>query len=551
MAQKAELKGNLNLDSSGFRRGIAASKKSVATFASTLKGGLLPVLGAAGAAGAMMSFGRNALTTAKEIKNLAQVSGLGVVEFQKYADAAKTVNIDQSKLADIFKDTSDKMGDFMQANSGAMVDFFEQIAPAVGATKEEFIGLNGADALQKYFSYLQQANIPHQDMVFYMESIASDATMLIPLLENGGEAFRTLGDGAAAAGRVMEEETIEALVQAQDNIDRFMQKVTVLAGNIIGLIMPATDAFKQLAKAELEAEGAISKGNGRRQSTAVQKRHNELIEERAKLLRKEAEDKAERNKEQAEADAIARRKELDDIELKSKLEKSYQERKKRADEIISNREKKKRDADKADRKAEQDKIRQDRLKELEEQERREEALKAKKLKLMQAEAAQDSAATHEANKQLDLEERTQDILDSTNLSRAEAVKLAKDLQKAESGADTNQSGFVTEREKRAEETRQRKRDQERRKREREERAAEVGEQERQRQQEINDRMTQREIDAGIDTGQGQTETPTDSKTPSGTKAQDTAKDEAVKLTEMATKTAENTKEILTEIQKNP
>ena len=525
MAQKAELKGKLNLDSSGFKRGIAQSKKSVSTFASTLKGGLLPVLGAAGAAGAMMSFGRNALTTAKEIKNLAQVSGLGVVEFQKYADAAKTVNIDQSKLADIFKDTSDKMGDFMQADSGAMVDFFEQIAPAVGATKEEFIGLNGAESLQKYFDYLQQANIPHQDMVFYMESIASDATMLIPLLENGGEAFRTLGDGAAAAGRVMEEETIEALVQAQNNIDRFMQKVTVLAGNIIGLIMPATDAFKQLARAELEAEGAISKDNGRRKSTQVQREHNKLIEERAALLKKVAEEKAEANKKQAEADAIARREELDAIKAQQEAEKKARDEKAAADKKLRAEEKKARDAATAERKAEQDELRKIRLKEEEEEKRREEALNDRKLKLMRAEAAQDSAATHEAKVQLDLEERTQDILDSTNLSRAEAVKLAKQLQAAESGADTNQSGYVTPRERRDEERRQKKRDQERRKREREERSAEIDADERQRQKERDERMTQREKDAGIDTGKG-----TKPKEPKGEKAAEKKENKNIKTT---------------------
>ncbi len=513
MAQKAELKGKLNLDSSGFRRGIAASKKSVSTFASTLKGSLLPVLGAAGAAGAMINFGRSALTTAKEIKTLAQVSGLGVVEFQKYADAAKTVNIDQSKLADIFKDTSDKMGDFMQANSGAMVDFFEQIAPAVGATKEEFIGLNGADSLQKYFNYLQKANIPHQDMVFYMEAIASDATMLIPLLQNGGEAFRTLGDGAAAAGRVMEEEVIEALVQAQDNIDRFMQKVTVLAGNIIGLVMPAVDAFKTLARAELEAEGAISKNNGRRKSTAVERRQNKLIEERAALLKKEAEDKAKADEKEAIADAIARRKELDAIEKKQKAEKKAREEKAAADKKLRAKEKAAREAAAAERKAEQDELRKIRLKEEAEEKRRQDALSERKLKLMRAEAAQDDAATHAAKMQLDLEERTQDILDSTNLSRAEAVKLAKQLQAAESGADTNQSGFITDRERRAEETKQRKLAQERRKRERKERSAEIGAQERQRQQDLDYRMTLREKHAGIDTKKAEVPATLDVETP--------------------------------------
>ena len=166
---------------------------------------------------------------------------------------------------------------------------------------------------------------------------------------------------------------------------------------------------------------------------------------------------------------------------------------------------------------------------------------------MQAEAAQDSAATHEANKQLDLEQRTQNILDSTNLSRAEAVKLAKDLQAVESGADTNQSGYITPRERRDEERRQKKRDQDRRKREREERAAEVDQQERDRQKERDDRMTQRERDAGIDTGKGGSGKKADQ--PSGEKAKDDKKDQDV--TKNTKETAKNTKDILTELQKNP
>jgi hypothetical protein len=197
-----------------------------------------------------------------------------------------------------------------------------------------------------------------------------------------------------------------------------------------------------------------------------------------------------------------------------------------------------------ERKNAQNIVRQNRLDEIAEQERREDALNAKKLKLMRAEAAQDDAATHEAKMQLDLEERTQNILDSTNLSRAEAVKLAKDLQAAESGADTNQSGFVTAREQRAEESRQRTRDQERRKREREERAAEVGAQERQREKELNARMSGREMANGLITGAEGNQMPSGEIAPSIKTQENT-------IVEINKQTANNTKEILLEIQKNP
>ena len=289
MAQKAELRGKINLDSSGFKRGIAQSKKSVGTFVSTLKGSLLPALGAAGAAGALVSFGRKAIESASQIKELSQVSGLGVVEFQKYAEAARTVNIEQDKLADIFKDTSDKMGDFLNTGGGAMADFFEKIAPLVGATKEEFIGLTGAESLQRYFNYLEEANIPHQEMVFYMEAIASDATMLIPLLKNGGEAFKELGEGAEAAGRIMDASTIEALDDANEAIDRFMQNVTIFTGQVIELLMPVKDELRELAIEQLRAEDAFAKGFFEKRIALFTGSDGDLIKQRVALLEKERE----------------------------------------------------------------------------------------------------------------------------------------------------------------------------------------------------------------------------------------------------------------------
>ena len=547
MAKKAELNTKINLDSSAFQRGIAKSKKSVSTFASTLKGSLLPVLGAAGAAGAMISLGKNALTTAKEIKNLAGVAGLGVEEFQKFAEGAKTIGMDQSKLADIFKDTAEKMGDFMQDDGGQFIKFFEQIAPAVGATKEEFIGLNGADSLQKYFSYLEQANIPHQDMVFYMEAIASDATMLIPLLENGGEAFRTLGDGAEAAGRIIKEDTIEALVQAQNNIDRFSQKMTVIAGNIIGAIMPAKDAFEELAKVELEEEGLIRVKQHRRQSGAVIRKNNVLIQERAHNLRVAADEEKAAAKAQAILDAKNRRAELDAIELKAKLEKSFQDRKKKADKVESDRKKAAREVEKAEKEAARAADKAARKKEEAEEKAAAQRITAKKLALLKAEASQDVELTNEAKNQLALEEQIQGIMQSTNVDRETAIDLANELASIGFGADTNQSGYVTPREQRAKEKADRKADQERRERERKERSDEIKAEQEKRDKEREDRMLEREMANGIDTGNGGSDG--DSKKPSGEKAKDQKNSQAME--QSAKDTAKNTKDILKEIQKNP
>ena len=580
MAKKAELNTKINLDSSAFQRGIAKSKKSVSTFASTLKGSLLPVLGAAGAAGAMVSLGKEAMRSAKEIKQLAGVSGVGVEEFQKLAFAAKTVNIEQDKLADIFKDTSDKMGDFMQVGSGPMVDFFEKIAPMVGATKEEFVGLSGADALQKYFNFLEKANIPHADMVFYMEAIASDATMLIPLLENGGEAFKTLGDGAEEAGNVMKKEVIDALTEAQNALDRLKKKATIVAGNLVAVFLPAKDAFKEMAREQLEAakqlESEIKVSAGGMGAVMV-KDQQAIIRNREKINKLASELEA------AEEQALADSKAANDL-ANAKL-KTVKEEAEAADDLAKNYEKNffiakdlevlklqaagdTKQAEALQRQIDMTKFGLELMKthnisreeaieltkklhpeaeKVTKEDQDQVSLQTKKLELLKAEASQDVELTNEAQNQLDLEEKIQGIMQSTNVDRGTAVKLAKELAAVEAGADTNRSGYVTPKEQRAQERADRKSGQERRKRERKERSDEVGREQRQRDKEREDRMTERERANGIDTGRGGSGG--GGNKPSGEKAKE-AKDSKAMEKSMED-TATHTKDILKEIQKNP
>jgi hypothetical protein len=85
-------------------------------------------------------------------------------------------------MSDILKDVNDRIGDFMQTGGGPMADFFENIAPKVGVTAEQFARLSGPEALQLYVDSLEKAGLSQQEMTFYLEAMASDTTALIPLL---------------------------------------------------------------------------------------------------------------------------------------------------------------------------------------------------------------------------------------------------------------------------------------------------------------------------------------------------------------------------------
>lgn len=229
--------GTLTLDIvakvGGFEQGMDQAERSAERWRKRVEANMKATGAAIGAAVASVVSATAALVVqqtraASEITRLAQVSGAGTTEFQRYAAAADMVGIQQEKLSDQLKDFNEKVGEFQQSGGGGMKDFFENIAPKVGITADAFRELSGPQALQLYYDSLEKAGLNQQQMSFYMESMASDTTALIPLLRNGGEGFRLLGDEAERAGAIMDEKTISAA-------DRLSAASLVASNSMAGL----------------------------------------------------------------------------------------------------------------------------------------------------------------------------------------------------------------------------------------------------------------------------------------------------------------------------
>ena len=198
------------------------------------KGLALLVTGATAAATAAFGFASSTARQSEEIARSAKLASTGVEEFQKLAYASESFGIQQDKLADILKDTNDKIGDFFQTGAGPLADFFEFIAPKIGVTAEQFKNLSGADALQLYVSSLEKANLSQAEMTFYMEAIASDSTLLLPLLEKNGEAYKVLAKEAEEYGAIISEDNVKAnkvFSQQLRSLNKMFQAVIMSVGN--------------------------------------------------------------------------------------------------------------------------------------------------------------------------------------------------------------------------------------------------------------------------------------------------------------------------------
>jgi hypothetical protein len=262
--------GVLTLDliakTSGFVDGLSKAERASAKSKKQMEKDFKAIANTAKLAAAAMAAGATAMAvatvqSAKEIKNLSAVAGTSAEQFQKYSFAAKRFGIEQEKLADIFKDTNDKIGDFVQTGGGALADFFENIAPQVGVTAEQFQKLSGADALGLYVSSLEKANVSQNDMTFYLEAIASDATALLPLLKNNSEGFKSIGEEAEKLGLVMKEGAIQNSSELIDNLSILNSTFKGTANTVVSNFIPVlTEMSKALAQQEIQSQAAAKRG---------------------------------------------------------------------------------------------------------------------------------------------------------------------------------------------------------------------------------------------------------------------------------------------------
>jgi len=256
--------GTLTLDLvakiGGFERGMdAAERKSKNTsnkmrkHAKDLGAAVGTML--AGGVTALAAFTVQTASSAREIQNLSKVANTNSQDFQRMTFAASRYGVEQEKVADILKDVNDKVGDFLQTGGGPLKDFFENIAPLVGVTANEFKNLSGDQALQLYVDSLEAANVSQSDMVFYMEAIASDATKLLPLLSKSGKELKNLGDEAERTGNVFSDMDFEELAELDRTILDFKSTLTGVKNEIVLAAVPAINDMMETLSDPTVIEG--------------------------------------------------------------------------------------------------------------------------------------------------------------------------------------------------------------------------------------------------------------------------------------------------------
>lgn len=241
-ADSAQLKKDLDKAKGHSKKWADGQKKQFSGVAASIK-----LIGVAVAAIGFGSLIRGAVQVSKELKVMSNLTGVSADELQRVAPSLNRAGISLEKYSDILKDVNDKSHDFLQTGGGPMADFFEQIAPKIGITEEAFKGLSGKDALGLYVSSLEKAGLSTEQMTFYMEALASDSTMLLPLLRNNAAG---MNEFALATNQVLSKETMNSLANIGTSFTTLGNIITNMTLNalqpLISFIEQVLEGWRQL-----------------------------------------------------------------------------------------------------------------------------------------------------------------------------------------------------------------------------------------------------------------------------------------------------------------
>ncbi len=170
---------------------------------------------AVGAGAGLALITERTITAGAEMGRLAETVGVSSQALSEWQYAAKSFNIEGDKMADIFKDVSEKVGEFAAVGSGGATDLFEQL----NLKASELVKLAPDQQLIKIGEALDEVGT-RSERIAFMEMLAGDASRLLPLLEDNAKGLKDMQDEARELGISISDIDAEKLRMAKESMDK-------------------------------------------------------------------------------------------------------------------------------------------------------------------------------------------------------------------------------------------------------------------------------------------------------------------------------------------
>ncbi|MGU5595737.1 hypothetical protein ACV1C6_20700 [Aeromonas sanarellii] len=250
----------------GVADGFSNPQSAIQGFLSRLGpvGGVAAGVGIAlgGMSAAALAAGNAVMVPQKQLEAMAKTSGLSVEAMNQQAIAASTVGVSMEQLGDILKDVNDKTGDYLSTGGGALQDYFDTIKGKINRTADDFRGLGSMEVLKMVQADLDQVGASAAQQTFVLESLASEASKLGPLLRMNEQEIKNMLDGYAVQRATLSQDTINDIQKTQNNIDMLQNNFNAaLANSFSGLISLSSEMSKRVSDLLYEVSEGAKKQN--------------------------------------------------------------------------------------------------------------------------------------------------------------------------------------------------------------------------------------------------------------------------------------------------
>ncbi|WP_206478077.1 EF-hand domain-containing protein [Halomonas sp. KRD171] len=211
----------------------------------------------AGVAAAMATaFGAGSIINQAKIiadtDSLAKSIGMATGSLQAWDYAAKQAGLAGGQMGDILKDITERIGEFTAEGTGEAVALFENLNLNIGEMKRlapDQQLLRIADAISTLETRGEQ--------ISYLERLGSDATLLLPLLDNNAAKLREFTNEAQMLGVAMSQMDIDSAIEANRAMVQLTGTMEGFTNQIVADVGPAlASTVGELTNFIQEAGGA-------------------------------------------------------------------------------------------------------------------------------------------------------------------------------------------------------------------------------------------------------------------------------------------------------
>ena len=213
---------------------------------------------AGGALAALGGLAYKAVTASDDLNTMAKQSGFTTDELQKMQYAADRMDVE----VDTIVKSGEKLKKSMVSTSEATVNAFTELGVSVTDSSGNI--RNSTEVFWETVEALGNVSDETERDVLAMQIFGKSSAELAGIVDDGGEAFRTMGEEAENLGLILSQDTLNSLNDTNDRIDQikaqFAATLTELGAKVAEVLLPIFDQVAAGISKVLDWLGSLDAG---------------------------------------------------------------------------------------------------------------------------------------------------------------------------------------------------------------------------------------------------------------------------------------------------